>query len=132
LSIVFFLLGFWVVKFGLYYSCGHIDNVLCDYGTPELYTSDEVQAAGDLVLEDFKSSGGFKGCRLNVLAYDEEASRGISQEDNVDTIVFCAYFKTGFIWNGNDYNANSDEYCMWYLERKDADSDWEIQSAGVP
>jgi hypothetical protein len=112
-----------------YNSIGHTKDVQYDYGTPKIYTLAEVESAGNLVIKDFETCGGFDGGRLITLSYDEERS---GLEDNEEMIVFLAYFKTGYFFDGNDFNANSYEECWWYLVRKDSESEWEIQTKGVP
>lgn len=117
-------IGYWY-----YYTRGHVKDVILDYGKPQLHTIEEVKEAGDLVIEDFKSCGGYNGCEMKRIYYDEEYSEGLSRELGEETISFRVYYRTGRFPPLNE-SALTDTSCTWDIGRKSAEDAWEITNAG--
>lgn len=82
-----------------------------------------------VVLRHFESVGTFRDCKLTKLCYDEEWSGKDSEEAGTDTIVFEGYYDIGFFPSAV-MTPGSKDGIYWWLERKDADSEWEVVDGG--
>lgn len=114
------------IGYGIYYTRGHVKDVIFDYGKPQLYTPEEVKAAGDVVIEDFKSCGGYNGCKMIRIYYDEDLSERLSRKE---TIYFDVYYRTGFFPPLNE-SSLTDTSCFWEVGRESAGDSWEVTGAG--
>jgi len=109
---------------------GKVDRVLFEYENNELYTSDEFHEAARLVVEDFKTCGGYKDCELVVVSLDADRSEGSSEKNGKEVIILNVYYTVG-CFPTIDYNVpGSSNSIHWQLERKSPDSPWEITGKG--
>lgn len=121
---------------GAWYCClperkeGKVDRVLLDYQYSELYSNEEICAAGNIVIEAFKTCGGYKNCELVVISFDEEHSKGISAEEGKETIVFKTYFTVGWMPTIDFHVPGSSDVVSWVLERDSENSEWQIRTSG--
>ena len=128
LLIPFFLFLVICVSFGIYCTRSHVRNVALDYGKPKLYTFDEVKAAGNVLIEDFKTSDIFKGYKLKRLYYEEEDSRDTSRDHQKEMIVIRSYYKAGlFPSDVTDDNPFENKNQYWILGRESSDDPWVIE-----
>lgn len=128
LLIPFFLFLAICVYFGNYCIRSHARNVELDYGKPQLYTFEEVKAAGNVLIEDFKSNDIFRGYKLKRLYYDEEDSKDTSCDYRKEMIVIRSCYKVGLFPSDVTDDSpfeNKDQY--WILGRESSDDPWVIE-----
>ena len=122
LLIPFFLFLVICVYLGIYCTRSHVRNVELDYGKPQLYTFEEVKAAGNVLIEDFKANDTLRGYKLKRLYYDEEHSGDSSRDYKKEMIVMRSYYKAGLfpsdVTDDNPFE-NKDQY--WILGRESSD-----------
>lgn len=111
-------------------------SVYVDYGISEKYTREEMDAALDLIEEEFYS---WKGCKLYSIHYtsDEYCE---SELDYVNTLAKdgvaytdCIVFRMNFrspLFGGGAWNANYEYNWSWYLARTQ-NGQWELLTWGV-
>lgn len=128
LLIPFFMFLAICVYFGIYCIRSHARNVELDYGKPQLYTFEEVKAAGNVLIEDFKSNDIFRGYKLKRLYYDEEDSKDTSCDYRKEMIVIRSCYKVGLFPSDVTDDSpfeNKDQY--WILGRESSDDPWVIE-----
>lgn len=128
LLIPFFLFLAVCICFGIYCTRSHVRNVELDYGKPQLYTFEDVKAAGNVLIEDFKTNDIFRGYKLKRLCYDEVDSGDTSRDYRKEMIVIRSYYKAGLFPSDvpNDIPfENKDQY--WILGRESSDAPWVVE-----
>ena len=111
-------------------SAGYTDNVEVRQVASSLYSKDDIDAAIEVVKDDFEKD--FRGCELTLIYFagDERCKRE-SKESGVDTLVLLSTFKTGTELPG-DVSFNSDqtyEGWSWILDRSE-DGTWKLITYG--
>lgn len=107
---------------------GKVDKVVLEYGNSKKFSREEIQAAMDCVLKEFKS---FKGCTLQRLYYDESMSNNEFGSDNINGIVLLSDFCADVSYSGSVYEPGEEntEY-SWILVRDSKFSKWVLKSCG--
>ena len=107
---------------------GKTDPVLVEYGNSKKFSREEIQAAMDCVLKEFKS---FKGCTLQRLYYDESVSNNEFGLHNINGIVLLSNFCADVSYSGSVYEPGEEntEY-SWLLVRDSKFSKWVLKSCG--
>lgn len=110
-------------------------QVKIDYGSSELYSNEEMDAAIAIICDKIDSWVGVKLYSVSY-AYDdwcedelEKINENTDHADYTECIVFRSHFRTPF-WAGDAWTANTDYYWNWYLVRTD-DSPWQLYSYGA-
>ncbi len=107
-----------------------------DYGTSEMYTRKEVEAAAQTVVDQVNS---WEGCRLYSVAYEGDLRckmeldycLGLGEgKDCEECIVFTGSFRSP-LFNSGSWNPNHVYHWTWYLGRPKGGT-WEILTWGVP
>lgn len=128
------LVGIVIVAVAYYWTSpkrteGKVDRVLFEYENSELYTSEEFHAAAKVVIENFKTCGGYKNCELVVVSLDADSSR-VNEEDGKENMVLDIYYTVGWFPIVNFEVPNSSNSIHYILERDNPDSPWKIITAG--
>ena len=107
---------------------GKVDKVVVEYGNSKKFSREEIQAAMDCVLKEFKS---FQGCTLQRLYYDESVSNNEFGSDNINGIVLLSDFCADVSYSGSVYEPGEEntEY-SWLLVRDSKFSKWVLKSCG--
>ena len=126
---------------------GKTDGAVIDYGSSEKFSQEEIQAAVDIVLKEFKT---FKGCELKKLWYDEEASNrciesdlssdnggnvikdnGVQEENAI--YLFSDFYVTPSAENAENSAWNTDftyTNWRWILARDNKNEVWKVIADG--
>ena len=106
-----------------------------DYGTSEIYSLREIEAAANLVADYVNN---LEGCKLFAVRYDgDETSRNnldycnsLAKDGKIytDCIVFTSVFRSP-VFGGGAWNANSIYTWSWYLARAEG-GEWEEVTHG--
>lgn len=108
-----------------------------DYGSSEIYSREEMDAAIDLIKERFNT---FEGCKLYTIYYtdDDFCKKEVDYVNTLSadgvTYTQCIVFRTRFrspIFGGGAWNANAMYDWSWYLARTDGGA-WELLTWGMP
>ena len=121
----------------LIFTCINLWPASIDYGTSDIYSKEDMEAAIALIKEEFYS---WEGCKLYSIYYTDD-SFCQKEMDYVNTLADdgviyteCIVFRTHFrspIFGGGAWNANSDYDWSWYLARTDS-GDWDLLTWGAP
>ncbi len=107
-----------------------------DYGTSEMYTREEVEAAAQMVVDQVNS---WEGCRLYSVAYEGDLRckmeldycQGLGEgEECTECIVFTGIFRSPR-FNAGSWNPNQVYHWTWYLGRPEGGAG-KIRPWGVP
>lgn len=128
------LLGIMIIAAVYYWTSperteGKVDRVLFEYNDSELYTSEEFHEAAKVVVEDFKTCGGYKDCELVVVSLDADHCR-VNAEDAKEIMVLNIYYTVGWFPDIDVIVPNSSDSIQYRLGRDSADDSWEIITAG--
>jgi hypothetical protein len=121
----------------LIFTCINLWPASIDYGTSDIYSKEDMEAAIALIKDEFYS---WEGCKLYSIYYTDD-SFCQKELDYVNTLADdgviyteCIVFRTHFrspIFGGGAWNANSDYDWSWYLARTDS-GDWDLLTWGAP
>ena len=121
----------------LIFACINLWPASINYGTSDIYSKEDMEAAIALIKEEFYS---WEGCKLYSIYYTDD-SFCQKELDYVNTLADdgviyteCIVFRTHFrspILDDGTWNANSDYNWSWYLARTDG-GDWELLTWGAP
>jgi hypothetical protein len=127
----------WVVFAFFKPNPGKTDNAIITLGESQKFSEEEVQAAANCVLKEFK---GFKGCDLKKLWYDEKCSNkfidggGYAHTENVgkeNIIVLFSDFHTDSTYREAGFTSNSDyDNWSWALIRDSKSDAWRVGDFG--
>lgn len=92
---------------------------------PTVYTEDQVNEAMDVTIRFFNKE--IDGCTLQSLSYDEDRSKGISDETGTSTIVLNSVFTVQKSDQG--LMAGNTETWQWYVTSSDGNH-WEVTNYG--
>lgn len=115
--------------------CVHLQPVSIDYGVSELYSRQDMDAAIQVITDEFDS---WNGCKLYSIGYTDD-ERCAAELDYCRTLgdgspfTECVVFRTCFrspIWGGGAWNANEIYYWDWYLARVENGS-WQLLTWGA-
>jgi len=128
------LLGILIIAAAYYWTSpirteGKVDRVLFEYEDSKLYTSEEFHEAAKVVVEEFKTCGGYKNCELVVVSLDADYCR-VNTEDAKEIMVLKTYYTVGWFPTIDFEVPHSSNSIHWNLERDTADDSWKIISAG--
>lgn len=125
----------------LFVGCGKddISKVKIDYGTSSVYSKEDMDAAIDVIREQFSS---FEGCKLHSLSYmsDEKCNNAdniewmndLRPDDNGEVFTQCIAFDSSFRSpqkGGGAWEANEEYTWSWWLARS-AGGEWKLMTWG--
>ena len=134
-------LVFCFVMLLLFAGCGKgdISNVKIDYGTSSVYSKEDMDAAIEVIKEQFSS---FEGCELHSLSYvsDEECNKAeniewmndLRADDSREIFTQCIAFNSSFRSpkkGGDAWNADEEYTWTWWLARSE-DGEWKLMTWG--
>ncbi len=108
-----------------------------DYGSSEIYSKNDMNAAIALIEEEFYS---WEGCKLYSIYYTDDSlcQRELDYVNELadDNVIYneCIVFRTRFrspVVNAGAWNPNSEYDWSWYLARTSG-GEWELLTWGVP
>lgn len=108
-----------------------------DYGSSEIYSRNDMNAAIALIEEEFYS---WEGCKLYSIYYTDDSlcQRELDYVNELadDNVIYteCIVFRTRFrspVVNAGAWNPNSEYDWSWYLARTSG-GEWELLTWGVP
>lgn len=108
-----------------------------DYGSSEIYSKNDMNAAIALIEEEFYS---WEGCKLYSIHYTDDSlcQRELDYVNELadDNVIYteCIVFRTRFrspVVNAGAWNPNSEYDWSWYLARTRG-GEWELLTWGVP
>ena len=120
--------------------CGSVKNLRVDYGTSEIYSQEDMEAAIKVILKEFDS---WDGCEMHFITYGGD---DLCNEDNIewlndlkkdhdkgDEFTQCIEFTSNFHSlkdGGEGWNADT-EYTswQWWLARSE-DGKWKLMTWG--
>ena len=121
----------------LIFTCINLWPASIDYGTSDIYSKEDMDAAIALIKDEFYS---WEGCKLYSIYYTDDSfcQKEIDYVNTLadDGVIYteCIVFRTHFrspIFGGGAWNANSDYDWSWYLARTDS-GDWDLLTWGAP
>lgn len=136
-----FLLLCMLLFFAMLCSCnnsssgGDVSNVVQTADSSDIYTTEEIESAMNVVKDYFKDTEEFQDCTLTKLYYDEAVSSGESagwaeQYAAEEAIVLLSSFDVGSEnkHSGLDQNRTYDNF-KWILVRS-AQGNWTLETWG--
>ena len=120
--------------------CGSVKDLRIDYGTSDIYTQEDMDAAIDVILKEFKT---WDGCEMHSISYEGDDS---CNEDNIkwmnafkknhdegEVFTQCIGFTSNFHSpkdGGEGWNENF-EYTnwQWWLARSEG-GEWKLMTWG--
>ena len=134
-------LAFCFVMLFLFAGCGKgdVSNVKIEYGTSSVYSKEDMDAAIEVIKEQFSS---FEGCELHSLSYvsDEECNKAeniewmndLRADDSKEIFTQCIAFNSSFRSpkkGGDTWNADEEYTWTWWLARSE-DGEWKLMTWG--
>lgn len=120
----------------IFFAVVNLRPVSIEYGSSELYTQQDMDAAIDIILEQIDS---WEGCKLYSISYlnDEHCIKELEYCNELadEGVVFteCIVFSTCFrspIFGGGAWRANSIYDWTWCLARTE-NGEWQLLTWGV-
>jgi hypothetical protein len=138
-GVCIFLLGavvFAITASWLNNRAGRVDEAVVEYGQSQLYSREDMDAAADILKEEFKE---FKGCELHEIFYiSDECSeeKRIELNEQGNSYAECMVFGTSFHtpkFSGQGLWDKDKEYTCWqWIFVKDVSGTWQLISYGHP
>ncbi len=123
--------------------CGKADmsKVKIDYGTSSIYTEDDMNAAIEVIMQEFST---FEGCELHSLSYtsDEDSNNAENliwmneleaANDHKEVFTQCIAFVSNFHSpknGGGAWEADEEYTWSWWLARSEGGA-WKLMTWGV-
>lgn len=119
---------------------GDVSKVKIDYGTSSVYSEEDMEAATEIIKEQFRS---FEGCELHSLSYssDENCNNADTiawmnelekANENKEVFTQCIAFDSSFHSpkNGGDaWEADYEYMWTWWLARNEG-GEWKLMTWG--
>jgi hypothetical protein len=130
-AVVFVIAASWLEN-----RAGKVDEAVVEYGQSQLYSMEDMDAAADILKEEFKE---FKGCQLHEIFYisdecSEETRKELNEQGNsyAECMVFGTSFHTPKYFGNGFWNKDEEYTCWQWIFVKDVSGTWQLVSYGHP